>query len=260
MNTEEKPQNSELNELREELDKGLDELARLVYRAHTAKVDSQTNIVLLSLIALCLVYLNVVEPMIKGVGSIASLPGQAVQSVKKGVSAITSKIPFLPKPKPVAGSLNVSGYWAGRAGRGDRFGRFTAGSPFGPRVSPGGIGSTYHKGQDVPAPSGTPLFAVGMKGEKVSISCNWSSGGGNQAKLSAPSYSRLGITLGAAHMVTPCKSGVYIAGQMFGRVGSTGHSTGSHLHFAQKRNGGFVPPQRWGLEGMLSGRTLEGLR
>lgn len=262
MNTKEKPQHSELNELREELDKGLDELARLIYRAHTAKTDAQTNIVLLSLIALCLVYLNVVEPMIKGVGSIASLPGQAVQSVKKNISTITNKIPFLPKPKPATGSLNISGYWSGRAGRGDRFtnGRFTGGSPFGPRVSPGGIGSTYHRGQDVPAPSGTPLYAVGVKGEQVTISCNWNNGGGNQAKLSAPSYSRLGITLGAAHLVAPCKSGIYQAGQIFGRVGSTGNSTGPHLHFAQNQNGTKVPPQRWGIEAMLSGRALEGLR
>lgn len=262
MNTKEKPQNSELTDLRQELDTGLDELTKLIYRAHTAKADAQTNIVLLSLIALCLVYLNAIEPMVKGGGSIASLPGQAAQSLKKNFSAVTNKIPFLPKSKPAAGSLEISGYWALRAGRGDRFadGKFTAGSPFGLRVSPGGIGSTDHKGQDVPAPSGTPLYAVGTKGERVQVSCNWSNGGGNQAKLSAPSYSKLGINLGAAHLVAPCKSGTYQAGQIFGYVGSTGNSTGPHLHFAQKQDGQFVPPQRWGIEAMLGGRTLEGLR
>lgn len=135
-----------------------------------------------------------------------------------------------------------------------------AGSPFGPRESPGGIGSTYHRGQDIPAPSGTPLYAVGMKGEQVQVTCFWNDAGGNQAKLSAPSYSKLGITLGAAHMVEPCKSGVYQAGQVFGHVGSTGHSTGAHLHFAQKLNGEFVMPQRWGAQAMLTGQTVEGLK
>ncbi len=262
MNTSNNDPNSELTELREELDKGLDELAKLIYRSHIAKVESQTNIVLLSLIAICLLYLNAISPALRGVSSLASLPGKALQSAGNAVSGITSKIPFLPKANTAAGSLKVSGYWAGRAGRGDSFagGRFRGGSPFGPRVSPGGIGSINHKGQDVPAPSGTPLYAVGMKGEQVRVSCNWSNGGGNQAKLSAPSYSKLGITLGAAHLVEPCKSGVYQAGEIFGRVGSTGNSTGPHLHFAQRENGQFVPPQRWGIEAMMSGRTLEGLK
>lgn len=230
-------------------------------RLEVTKKQQRGNLSLMWLIFLFTCFYVYFYPLLwKGGIQFASSPLAVVRSAVEEAKRALSKAP------PISGALHqptetlkISGYWALPAGRGDKFanGRFVAGSPWGSRESPGGIGSIYHQGQDIPAPQGTPLYAVGVKAEKVQVICLWSNGGGNQAKLSAPSYSRLGIALAAAHLVSPCKSGTYTAGQVFGFVGNTGYSTGPHLHAAQKQHGKFVPPQRWGIEAMLSGKALE---
>ena len=109
-------------------------------------------------------------------------------------------------------------------------GRIT--SYFGGRRSPGGIGSTNHKGIDIAAPKGTPVYAA--DGGTVTYA-GWMSGYGYLVRIShgngRETYyghnSRLLVSVGQK---------VY-KGQQIAKVGSTGNSTGNHCHFEVRYNG-----------------------
>ena len=114
-------------------------------------------------------------------------------------------------------------------------GRISSG--FGGRKSPTAGASTYHKGVDLAAPSGTPILAVGSG--KV-VTATYSSSAGNYIMISHGNRlytvymhcSRLAVSAGK--QVTK--------GQVIGYVGSTGISTGAHLHFGVTKNGSYVNP------------------
>lgn len=97
---------------------------------------------------------------------------------------------------------------------------------------PDAIHGQPHKGIDIPAPEGTPIFAAhdGM----VLIS-GWNDSYGNQVLLD----NGAGISTRYAHMSqTAVQAGEAVTtGQVIGYVGSTGESTGSHLHFETLLNG-----------------------
>lgn len=100
-------------------------------------------------------------------------------------------------------------------------------SGFGGRKSPTAGASTYHKGVDLAAPSGTPILAAGSG--KV-VTATYSSSAGNYIMISHGNRLYLGIyalfpdlAVSAGKQVTK--------GQVIGYVGSTGISTGAHLHF-----------------------------
>lgn len=90
-----------------------------------------------------------------------------------------------------------------------------------------------HRGLDIPAPAGTPIYAA--YGGVVSTNAHWSYGtcvkishGGGMVTIYGHMSARAaGITDG----VTVAK------GQLIGYVGSTGNSTGNHLHFELDING-----------------------
>jgi len=112
-----------------------------------------------------------------------------------------------------------------------------AGSPFGYRIHPIFHTSRLHTGIDFGAPSGTPIFAADS-GVVVSAGTRGGYGnatvvdhGGGTATLYAH-QSRLGVTAG--QQVT--------RGEVIGYVGSTGYSTGPHLHFEVRINGTPVDP------------------
>lgn len=119
-------------------------------------------------------------------------------------------------------------------------------SGFGPRRAPTAGASTFHKGVDLAAPTGTPVRAT--KGGKVSISTHQtrngrSAGYGNwiEIKHDDGTSSRYG------HLNSrDVRVGQRIeAGQVIGTVGNTGTSTGAHLHFeVRNRNGEAVDPQK----------------
>ena len=105
-------------------------------------------------------------------------------------------------------------------------------SYFGGRRSPGGIGSTNHKGIDIAAPKGTPVYAA--DGGTVTYA-GWMSGYGYLVRISHGNgyetyyghNSRLLVSVGQK---------VY-KGQQIAKVGSTGNSTGNHCHFEIRYNG-----------------------
>lgn len=105
-------------------------------------------------------------------------------------------------------------------------------SHFGGRKSPGGIGSTNHKGVDLAAASGTPIYAI-LDGTVETAQYNSVRGyyvkidhGGGTATISQHMTS---YTVSTGQSVKK--------GQLIGYVGSTGASTGAHLHFEFHVNG-----------------------
>ena len=109
-------------------------------------------------------------------------------------------------------------------------GRIT--SYFGGRSSPGGIGSTNHKGIDIAAPKGTPVYA--SDGGTVTYA-GWMSGYGYLVRIDHGN----GYVTYYGHnssLLVSVGDHVY-KGQQIARVGSTGNSTGNHCHFEIRYNG-----------------------
>jgi murein DD-endopeptidase MepM/ murein hydrolase activator NlpD len=94
-----------------------------------------------------------------------------------------------------------------------------------------------HEGIDIGVSSGTPIHAAA--GGTV-IYCGWMEGYGNLVVVDHGG----GLATAYAHqsaIAVTCGQGV-AQGQVVGYVGSTGHSTGPHLHFEVRVNGGAVDP------------------
>lgn len=114
-------------------------------------------------------------------------------------------------------------------------GRIT--SRFGGRKSPGGIGSTNHKGIDIAAPRGTPVYAA--DGGTVTYA-GWMSGYGYLVRVShGNGYETY---YGHNSSITVSMGQHVYKGQQVARVGSTGNSTGNHCHFEVRYNGAAKNP------------------
>ena len=99
------------------------------------------------------------------------------------------------------------------------------------------FGNAGHRGTDIPAPEGTPILAAHSGTVLVS---GWNDNYGNQVLLD----NGAGLSTRYAHMTqTAVTAGEAItAGQVIGYVGSTGDSTGNHLHFEVMQGGVRVDP------------------
>ena len=99
------------------------------------------------------------------------------------------------------------------------------------------FGNAGHRGTDIPAPEGTPILAAHSGTVLVS---GWNDSYGNQVLLD----SGTGLSTRYAHMTAfIVTSGQTVTpGQTLGYVGSTGDSTGNHLHFEVMLNGGLTDP------------------
>ena len=99
------------------------------------------------------------------------------------------------------------------------------------------FGNAGHRGTDIPAPEGTPILAAHSGTVLVS---GWNNSYGNQVLLD----NGAGLSTRYAHMTqTAVTAGEAVtAGQVIGYVGSTGDSTGNHLHFEVMQNGVRVNP------------------
>ena len=105
-------------------------------------------------------------------------------------------------------------------------------SYFGGRRSPGGIGSTNHKGIDIAAPRGTPVYAA--DGGTVTYA-GWMSGYGYLVRINhGNGYETY---YGHNSSLTVSVGQKVYKGQQIARVGSTGNSTGNHCHFEIRYNG-----------------------
>lgn len=119
-------------------------------------------------------------------------------------------------------------------------------SRFGPRASPGGIGSTDHKGIDIGAPSGT---AVRAACGGVVVKSAYHSIRGNYVEIDHGG----GVSTLYQHMSErKCDTGDVVSrGDVIGLVGRTGHSTGSHLHFEVRVDGTCYDPMQIYQEGSM---------
>ena len=125
-------------------------------------------------------------------------------------------------------------------------------SSFGMRKHPIDGYNKMHRGTDFAAPLGTPIMA---SDNGIILKASWCGGGGNCVKIKHNStYSTV-----YAHMskfASGVKKNVRVKqGQIIGFVGSTGKSTGPHLHYEIIKNGKKINSQKLKLP---SGKILTG--
>ena len=113
-------------------------------------------------------------------------------------------------------------------------------SGFGMRWHPLGGGAKFHCGVDFPAPVGTPVNATASG---VVVFSGWDGGYGLSVVIEHGSGTRTlfghlsGVSVGSGDPVN--------AGQVIGQVGSTGRSTGPHLHYEIREGGRPVDPRAY---------------
>lgn len=127
-------------------------------------------------------------------------------------------------PKVSTASANIPSIWPVtgvlRSGVGMR------NNPF------GGSSVEFHKGQDISAPSGTPVYATA---DGVVVIARWVKGYGNGIYIDHGN----GISTRYGHLsrIDVVAGQTVKRGEHLGLVGSTGRSTGPHLHYEVRING-----------------------
>ena len=118
---------------------------------------------------------------------------------------------------------------------------YTITSAFGMRKHPVLGYERMHEGVDMAAPAGTPIYAA--KSGKVTTASYQKGGAGNYVSINHGD----GFSSIYMHMTRYIVSaGQYVeAGQVIGYVGSTGISTGNHLHFGIAYKGEYVNPMKY---------------
>jgi murein DD-endopeptidase MepM/ murein hydrolase activator NlpD len=112
-------------------------------------------------------------------------------------------------------------------------------SSYGKRLDPFTGRWANHQGVDYRARSGTPVYSVA---NGTVISARYNGGYGNEVRIKHPSGM---ITLYAHLLNYSVRTGQTVKrGQIIGRVGSTGRSTGAHLHFGLMTNGRYINPSQ----------------
>jgi murein DD-endopeptidase MepM/ murein hydrolase activator NlpD len=144
--------------------------------------------------------------------------------------------------------------WLRQAGAALPFGRPTSGeadltSGFGMRIDPFTRGPAMHTGLDFRADHGAEVRATAAG--RV-VSAEYSGGYGRMVEVDHGN----GVSTRYAHLssigVVPGQT--VSAGTILGRVGSTGRSTGAHLHYETRIDGEPVDPQRF----LRAGARLQG--
>lgn len=145
----------------------------------------------------------------------------AVVAALARLKAARGAIDAAPVHRPIAGKVRMS-------------------SNFGNRKDPFTGRRAFHSGADFPAPSGTPVLAAGNG--KVSF-VGKRSGYGNVVEITHEA----GLVTRYAHLSAfLVKEGQTVStGVPIARVGSTGRSTGPHLHFEVRRKDSAVDPARY---------------
>ena len=118
--------------------------------------------------------------------------------------------------------------------------RLRLSSGFGPRYAPMAGASGFHEGVDIPSPTGTPVRAAA---DGMVVRSGWAGGYGNLVEIDHGG----GMVTRYGHLSTiyagPLAS--VRRGETIGAVGSTGRSTGSHLHYEVRIDGRAVDPGQW---------------
>ena len=109
------------------------------------------------------------------------------------------------------------------------------------RIHPISGKEKFHEGVDMAAPQGTPIYAA--KSGKVTRTAFQAGGAGYYVSINhGDGFSS--IYMHMTHYIV--STGQYVnAGQVIGYVGSTGGSTGPHLHFGIAYKGTYVNPMKY---------------
>ena len=117
-------------------------------------------------------------------------------------------------------------------------GRIT--SPFGYRIHPILKTKNLHTGLDIAASTGTPVVAANTG---TVIKAGWNNSYGNLLMID---HGGGIVTLYAHNSSLLAKVGDVVSkGQTVAKIGSTGMSTGPHLHFEVRVNGQYKNPMDW---------------
>ena len=115
---------------------------------------------------------------------------------------------------------------------------YTLTSPFGMRVHPVLGTSRMHNGIDLACPQGTPIYAT--RAGRVTTASYQAGGAGNYVSINhLDGFSSIYMHM-THYVVSPGQN--VAQGQLIGYVGSTGISTGPHLHFGISYAGTYVNP------------------
>jgi len=124
-------------------------------------------------------------------------------------------------------------------------------SSYGMRKHPIDGYNKMHRGTDFAAPMGTPIMA---SGDGIITRARWCGGGGNCIKIKHNSTYQT-VYAHMKNFARGIKEGLRVKqGQIIGYVGSTGKSTGPHLHYEVIENGKKINSQKLKLP---SGKTLK---
>lgn len=145
------------------------------------------------------------------------------KALEKEIRALTAKTSNAPYKGGVMGwPLSIGG-------------RIT--SPFGNRIHPVLKTAKMHTGVDIAAPSGTSVLAAG---DGTVIFAGWK---GSYGKMVMIDHGGGIVTVYAHNSSILVSSGQSVKkGEVISKVGSTGRSTGPHLHFEVRKNGAYVNP------------------
>ena len=110
-------------------------------------------------------------------------------------------------------------------------------SPFGERKNPMGAGDDFHPGLDIAAEEGTPIAAA-CAGRVVAAGPD----GGYGNLIVVDDGNGVSTRYGHCSQIFARVGDTVMPGQTIGAVGSTGHSTGPHLHFEVRVNDRPVDP------------------
>lgn len=124
-------------------------------------------------------------------------------------------------------------------------GTLTVNSNFGYRVNPVSGVRSMHNGVDLQASCGTRQYAIA---DGTVTKNYYDSGGGNMIVINHGSVG--GVSWQSEHLHlqsrSPIAAGKFVKkGQEIGRTGTTGSSTGCHVHLGMKRNGAYVNPMSY---------------
>ena len=110
-------------------------------------------------------------------------------------------------------------------------------SNFGVRSDPFNGGARMHKGIDIPGPVGTPIYGTA---DCFASRAGWASGYGILVQISHGG----GLETRYGHMskLIAAPNSYVHRGQLIGLMGSTGRSTGSHLHYEVRVDGQAINP------------------
>ena len=166
---------------------------------------------------------------------------QAIDYAKKAAEAEAEVERLLKEKQAEIDRKNAAG--GGGSGGGDGSLRWPLNvsgrisSPYGYRNSPTAGASTYHKGVDIAVPMGTEIVAAAAG---TVVTATYSASAGNYVMISHGG--RLYTVYMHCSRLAVSEGDTVAQGQVVGYAGSTGISTGSHLHFGVSKGGAYVDP------------------